>query len=356
MLAARLYGPKDLRVEDVPEPGAPGKGQVLIRVTAVGVCGSDLHNYEDARIGDTQISAPVTLGHEFAGVVEAVGEDARDGLDNELQIGQRVAVDPAMPCYRCENCELGHPNLCTRLQFHGLFPDDGALCERMLTDARGCFPVADSISDSAAALLEPLGIGIHAVDLAKLKVARSVAVIGAGCIGLTLIKLARLSGADPIYAFDKFRWRADKAVEWGATHAFTLDDGDSVEIINRETGGRGVDVVFEAAWADESVNTAAEMCRWGGKLMLVGIPSDDNLRMQHSIARRKGLSILVSRRMKHTYPRAIQLATTHSSQINLDDMISHRFPLEKAPEAFAMNLAYQDKVNKVIIDVFQSQG
>lgn len=143
MLAARLYGPKDLRVDDIPRPGAPALEQVLLRVTAVGVCGSDLHAYEDARIGDTIVPEPVILGHEFAGVIEAVGANARDGEGNLLQVGQRVAVDPATPCWRCESCERGHPNLCRRLHFHGLFPDDGSLCEYMLTDGRGCFPVPD---------------------------------------------------------------------------------------------------------------------------------------------------------------------------------------------------------------------
>ncbi len=351
MLAARLYGTEDLRVDEIDKPGDPGPGQVRIRVTAVGICGSDLHNYEDARIGDTSIKSPVILGHEFGGVVEAIGEGAADGHDEPLHIGQRVAVDPAMPCWRCEFCEQGHPNLCRRLHFHGLFPNDGALCEYMLTDARGCYPIPDSLSDASAALLEPLGVGIHAVDLGKLKVATSVAVIGAGCIGLNIIKLAQLSGAHPIIAFDKYRWRADEACKWGATEAYTLDDGDSAKIVKERTGGRGVDVVFEAAWADESVNTAAQMAALGGRLVLVGIPSDDNLQMQHSLARRKGLSIMMSRRMKHTYPRAIQLTTEHTDKLDLDAMISHRFPLTQAPEAFAMNLAYKDNVQKIIIDV-----
>lgn len=354
MLAARLYAPKDLRIDKLDRPPAPKRGQVLIRVTAVGVCGSDLHNYEDARIGDTTINSPVTLGHEFAGVIEALGENAYDGLGQALKIGQRVAVDPATPCYRCENCEHGHPNLCTRLHFHGLFPDDGALCEYMLTDARGCFPIPDNLTDSAAALLEPLGVGIHAVDLAKLSVANSVAIIGAGCIGLMITKLAQLSGAYPIYTFDKFAWRAKKSLEWGATHAYTLGEGASDEIIMEQTNGRGVDVAFEAAWADESVNTAAKMLRLGGRLLLVGIPSDDNLQMQHSIARRKGLSIIVSRRMKHTYPRAIQIATDYRDKLDLDQMVSHRYALTETPEAFAMNLAYQNEVQKVIIDVSTS--
>ncbi|MFN8565779.1 MAG: alcohol dehydrogenase catalytic domain-containing protein, partial [Anaerolineae bacterium] len=201
MLAAKLYGPRDMRIEAVDEPGDPGVGQVKIRVTAVGVCGSDLHNYLDARIGDTVIASPVVLGHEFAGVILAVGDDARDGEDNPLHVGQRVAVDPATPCLRCEMCEAGHPNLCRRLHFCGLYPDDGALQEQMIVAAHSCFPVPDSISDTAAALLEPLGVALHAVDLGKLRLARSVAILGSGPIGLLITHLVRLSGADPIYTF-----------------------------------------------------------------------------------------------------------------------------------------------------------
>ncbi|NDJ62106.1 MAG: alcohol dehydrogenase catalytic domain-containing protein [Chloroflexi bacterium] len=354
MLAARLHGPKNLQIDEIEKPPPPGPGQVLLHVTAVGICGSDLHNYEDARIGDTVVAQPVILGHEFAGVIEAVGPDAHDGNDQPLCVGQRVAADPATPCFRCENCEHGYPNLCTRLHFHGLFPDDGALCEYMITGSRGCFPVPNTVTDSAAALLEPLGVAIHAVDLGALKVANSVAVIGVGSIGMLITQLAALSGAHPIFAFDKFRWRAEKALKWGATEAYTLDDGDSAQIVMDRTGGRGVDVVFEAAWADESVNTAARMARLGGRLVLVGIPGDDNLQMQHSQARRKGLEIMMSRRMKHTYPRAIQLATEHPQALDLDKLISHRFPLKEAPQAFAMNFAYQDAVQKVIIDVSAS--
>src|SRR5687767_14791586 len=120
MTAARLYGPKKLRVDQVPHPGAPGVGQVLLRVTAVGICGSDLHTYQDARIGDTLIQSPLTLGHEFAGVVEEVGPGiSEDGEFHLLRPGMRVAVDPAQPCGRCEMCEQGHPNLCRRLHFCG---------------------------------------------------------------------------------------------------------------------------------------------------------------------------------------------------------------------------------------------
>lgn len=351
MLAARLYGPRDIRIDQVPEPPPPGPGQVRLKVAAVGICGSDLHTYADARIGDTKVESPLVLGHEFAGVIDGVGPGALDGLDQPLRPGQRVAVDPATPCWHCEMCEAGHPNLCVQLHFCGLWPDDGALQEFMLCDARTCFPLPDSLSDTEGALLEPLGVAIHAVDLGKLKVARSVAVLGCGPIGLPIIKLARLSGSDPIFAFDRFPWRAEKARDWGATHARTLDDGDPVAIIDAHTAGRGVDVVFEAAWADHSVQQAADMARLGGRLVLVGIPEEDTLTLRHSVARRKGLTIMMARRMKHTYPRAIRLATTHPAHLRLEDLVSHHFPLAETAAAFEMNARYAEGVHKIMIDV-----
>ncbi len=349
MLAARLYGPQDLRVDDIAPPGSPGPGDLLIKVTAVGICGSDLHTYEDARIGDTVVQQPLILGHEFGGEIIAVGPDARDGNDEPLEVGQRIAVDPASPCHRCELCEAGHPNLCRRLHFCGLWPDDGALQEQMIVRARDCFPVPASISAAGTALLEPLGVALHAVDLGKIKLANSVAVLGCGPIGLLIMKLAQLSGADPIYAFDCYPWRVEKAKAWGASDAWTVDSQDPVERIKDVTNGRGIDIVFEAAWADQSIAQAAEMARLGGRLVLVGIPSNDSLMMRHSAARRKGLSIMMSRRMKHTYPRAIHLAD--EGKLDLEDLISHRFPLAETPQAFAKNFAYETGVHKIVIDV-----
>ena len=171
MLAARLHGPGDLRVERVPHPGPPGRGEVLLRVRATGICGSDLHSYADFRIGDTAVESPLVLGHEFAGVIEAVGPGSLDGSFDAIQPGTRVAVDPAQPCGRCEFCEKGHPHLCRRLHFCGNYPDGGSLCEWMHMPARSCFPVPRRLNDAEAALLEPLGVAIHAVDLAKILMA-----------------------------------------------------------------------------------------------------------------------------------------------------------------------------------------
>jgi L-iditol 2-dehydrogenase len=346
MLAARLHGPRDLRVERVPHPGPPGRGQVLLRVLCTGICGSDLHSFLDARIGDTSVEKPLILGHEFSAVVEAVGPGTFDGHFEPLQPGTRVAVDPAQPCRRCELCEHGHPNLCCNLAFCGNFPYGGSLCEWMHMPARSCFPVPKSLNDAEAALLEPLGVAMHAIDLAKIKVASSAAILGAGPIGLLILQVAKLAGADPIFITDKFPWRLRLAANYGAI-AIHCEKDDAVQRIAKETRGRGVDVAIEAAWADRSVEDAAEMTRLGGRVVLVGIPGNDRLAMKASTARRKGLTIVMSRRMKHIYPRAIQLA--ERGGVDLHSLVSHRFPLKRIAHAFTLNTNYKDNVVKVII-------
>jgi L-iditol 2-dehydrogenase len=348
MKAARLHAARDIRIDDLPEPPPPGPGEALLRVRAVGICGSDLHMYADGRIGDTSFDSALVLGHEFMGEIVAVGAGARDGEHRPLTVGARVAVDPSSPCYRCELCEQGHPNLCPSHTFYGVYPTDGALRECMLVGARNCFPIPDAISDGAGTLLETLGVAIHAVDLGRLRVAEGVAVIGCGPVGLLILRLARLAGAAPLFAFDRFDWRVDKARESGAV-AWNVEAVDPVAAIREATGGRGVDVVFEAAWADHSVQTAVEIVRVGGRVVLVGIPGDDRLTMQHSTARRKGLDLRMARRMKHTYPRAIRLVT--GGMIALDDLISHHFALSATPEAFALNAEYAPGVHKIIVGI-----
>lgn len=352
MRTLKLTAPKSFELVDVPEPGRPGPEEVLIQVGAVGICGSDLHMYATGAIGYTRIESPAILGHEFMGTVLEVG--AEQGVF-DLQPGQRVAVDPAMPCLGCELCEAGHPNLCPNHTFFGVYPTDGALCERMIVPSINCFPIPDEISDGGGTLLETLGVAIHAVDLAKLKVAKTVAVIGCGPVGILIQKLALLSGAAEVFAFDPLPWRCDLAERWGS-QAWNLCSEKGVEILMEKTGGRGVDVVFEAAWADESINHAMEMAAYGGRVILVGIPPDDQACFAHSTARRKGLSIVMSRRMKHTYSRAIALASGSDPAVPLDTLVSESVPLEKAADAFRRNYAYEEGINKIVVQVKRSGG
>ena len=349
MQVARLYGPKDIRIQTENRPPAPSAGEVAINIRAVGICGSDLHMYETGAIGYTRISRPFILGHEFMGEVAAVGADARDGLHQPLQVGQRVAVDPVVPCWRCELCENGHPNLCPHHTFYGLFPQDGALREQMTVSARSCFPMPDSLSDDVGPLLETLGIAIHAIDFSKIRVASRVAVIGAGPVGLLIARLAALAGASQVFSFDRLDWRVNKARQWGADYACNVSQCDPVQAVMDATAGRGVDVAIEAAWADHSVQQAADMLRHGGRLALVGIPPDDQLTLKHSVARRKGLTIIMSRRMKHTYPRALDLAT--SGKVKLEELGSHHYDLSQTAAAYASAAAYEDGIHKVILRV-----
>jgi L-iditol 2-dehydrogenase len=343
MIAAVLHGSENLCIENVARSGKPGKGMALIKITSVGICGTDLNTFRKGADGDDFIP-----GHEFTGVVEAVGPEALDGNFHQLLPSTRVAVDPAQPCGHCEMCEKGNPNLCENLHFLGLYPDNGSLCQWIIVQAHSCFPVPDSIDSSQAVMLEPLGVAIHATDLARIRVNDSVVILGAGPIGLCILQLAILSGANPIFISDKLQWRLDVARKFGAV-TINCEKNDPVEIVSKKTGGRGVDVAIEVAWADQSIQQAADMARLGGRLVLVGIPHDDRFVAKASVLRRKGLTMRMCRRMKHAYPRAIQLVEQNT--VDVSSLVSHHFPFKKVAEAFELNAAYRDKVLKVIIDI-----
>jgi L-iditol 2-dehydrogenase len=212
--------------------------------------------------------------------------------------------------------------------------------------ARCCFPLPASVDDEMGALLEPLGVALHAVDMAHLRVGHTVAVLGCGPIGLLILQLALRAGADRVWVTDRLAWRLTLARRLGGIPVNGRKLNAASEI-QRCTGGRGVDVAFEAAWGEETVAEAAEMARFGGRVVLVGIPSGDGLTMKHSTVRRKGLTAVMSRRMKHVYPRCLQLA--QGGHVALSGLVSHRFSLREAPEAFALNSNYQDRVVKVMI-------
>ena len=346
--AACLHGPRDLRVDAVPHPGEPPPGQVLLRVEVVGICGSDLHTYRHARIGDTALAAPLILGHEFAGIAEQVGANCLDGHGHPLQPGVRVAVDPAQPCGRCEWCLRGDPNLCPHIVFCGLFPHQGAMRPWMHVPAATCFPVPGGMDATTAMMLEPLGVAIHSLDLAKVRLGESIAVIGTGPIGLCLLRLAAAAGAGPIFAADRLPWRVRLAAQFGPSTAFSTQDTNIVQAVLDATGGRGVDVAFEAACGGEVSQQAAEMLAPGGRLIAVGIDEDDRFVLKHSTLRRKGLTIKMVRRMKHSYTRAMRLV--EQGQIDLPALVSHCYPLQQAPEAFAANAAYREGVVKVAVN------
>jgi L-iditol 2-dehydrogenase len=334
MKVLRLHGMGDLRLHDEPEP-VPGPGEVLLRVTAVGLCGSDLHWFSEAGIGDARLQEPLVLGHEFAGVIES-GE----------RRGERVAVDPAVPCGACEFCLEGNPNFCSALRFAGHGTEDGALRQYMAWPAHCLHPLPNSLTDADGVMLEPLGIAIHAVDLGHLMPGMTVGVFGCGPIGLLVLQLARAAGATHVMATEKLPHRLEAARSLGATAVFQATDGrESAEIL-AATEGKGVDVAFEAAGENEAVETAMAAARPGARVVLIGIPAEDRTAFTASTARRKGLTIKLTRRMKRVYPRAIRLV--EGGMVDVRSLVTHRFPLEEFDKAFST--AQRREGLKVIIE------
>jgi L-iditol 2-dehydrogenase len=335
MRAARLHGIGDIRISDEPMPVA-GSGTSLIKVTAVGICGSDLHWYEDAGIGDAQLTAPLVVGHEFAGVIEGGPRH-----------GERVAVDPAIPCEVCEQCLAGNRNLCPYVRFSGHGSTDGALREYLTWPNDLLHPLPDELSDPDGAMLEPLGVALHAYDLGHVRIGSTVAVIGCGPIGLCLVQLARAGGATLVIASDPLEHRREAALRYGADAVFNADPEQYRPGMAEATQGRGVDVVFEVAGTDAAVAAAIEAARPGARVVLAGIPGNDQTTFSASGARRKGLSLIMVRRMKETvYPRAIQLVGR--GLIDIRTMVTARFGLARAEQAFRTALAREGL--KVIIE------
>ena len=312
MRAARLHAAGDLRVADEPEPAA-GPGTSLVRVTAVGICGSDLHWWDEGAIGDTRLTHPLVLGHEGAGVIA-------DGPRR----GERVAIDPAIPDETCRACRDGYRNLCYRIRFSGHGETDGMLREIMAWPSGLLHPLPDGVSDADGAMLEPLGVAIHSADLGHLPFAGSAAVIGCGPIGLLLVQVLKAAGASSVLAVEPLADRREAAARMGA---------DQVAGSDAALDDAGVDVAFEAVGNDEAVGLAMASVRPGGRVVLAGIPGDDSIRFGASLARRKGLTIAMVRRMNEVYPRAIGLAAR--GVVDLGSVVTSRFGLGEVREAFA---------------------
>lgn len=344
MKAALLYGPRDIRIEDLPEPGPPGPGEALVEVRAVGLCGSDLHYWTDGRIGDTVLAEPFIIGHEPSGIVREVGPGV-----TSLRPGARVAIDPALPCGECDWCQQGHPNLCPHVRFFGTPPTQGALRERLVHPVEGLLELPATMTLADGALCEALGVALHAVDLGHVRTGTSAVVLGCGSIGLLCLQVLRCAGATALYAIDLEPARLELAKQFGAAAVCCAAETDPVAWLADQTGGRGVETVLESATSCETQLQATAMARIGGRVVLVGIPPADEFTLCHSVARRRGLTIAFARRMKHVYRRALQLASTGA--IDLPSVTTHRAPLAEVAAAFDLVEHRRDGVVKCVIEV-----
>jgi L-iditol 2-dehydrogenase len=343
MRVSRLHGTRDLRLEELARP-TPGSDEVLLQVACVGVCGSDVHYYQHGRIGSQVVEEPIIMGHEFSARITALGAKVTG-----LEPGQLVAIEPGISCGQCEPCRHGHPNLCPEVRFCGTPPIDGVFAEYAVMPAENCFPLPQGMSAIEGAMLEPLGIAIHSVDLGHLKAGLTVAVLGAGPIGLLIAAAAKAAGASQIFVTEPLAYRRQFALDYIANAALDPETQDVVAGIRQLTAGRGVDVAFEAAGAPETPQQAAAVTRIGGKVIIAGIPPDGMMTMQADTVRHKGLTIKIVRRMKHTYPRAIRLVQT--GMVDVKPLATHLLPLERISEAFEMVAGYRDGVLRAVIQI-----
>jgi L-iditol 2-dehydrogenase len=329
MRCATIHAAGDVRVEQMPDP-VPGPGESLVRITSVGLCGSDLHWFVEGGIGDAALARPLVLGHEMAGIV----------VSGPLT-GRSVGVDPALPCERCRECRAGLEHLCTRMHFAGHSDTDGGLRELMAWPDHRLHLLPDRYDPACGALLEPLGVAVHSTDLAHLRPGWSVAVVGCGPIGLMLVQLAAAAGCE-VVAVEPRDHRRAAALHAGAATALAPDE------VPDSPSTSTCHVAFEVSGADDGLASAAALARPGARIVLVGIPDDDSTTFQASLMRRKGLTLACARRMTaDAYERAISLAVREV--VDLSWLTSDRFPLDDAAAAFAT--ATRRDGLKVVVDV-----
>ena len=327
MRVVKVISPREMRLEEAPVP-SPGPGEALVRIKAVGICGSDLQYYTQGRIGDLQFNSGHILGHEVAGVVETLGPGAAGPPP-----GTPVAVDPAIYCGKCRFCMEGNPNFCKNLRFFGSPPMAGALQEFIVHPSHLLLPLPAGMTLPVGAITEPLGVAIHAVDLGHLHLGCRVAIFGCGPIGILAARVAQLAGASAIYASEPLAHRREAVLRYGATAAFDPEREDVVRAIREATQGEGVDVVFDMAGSQSATTQALDALMPGGTAVLVGYWKKDEVTLAGIRAMRKGLTLRFVRRMKNTFERAIEL--TRLKLVDLESLISHEFSLDDVVEGFA---------------------
>jgi len=347
MKAAYLTAIRELEIRDVPEPRLQEPDDVLLQVETVGVCGSDIHYYRTGRIGDQVVEFPFVLGHELSGRVVDVGPDA-----GRVKVGQRVAVDPLAPCGACDQCLSGRMHTCRNQKFLGC-PGQaaGCLCEYIVMPASSCFPVGENVSATQTALIEPLAIGVYAQQLGGSTDGKTIVILGSGPIGLCVLLACRAAGDCKVYATDLIDERLVVARKLGANWTGKPTDLDVVaEIAAAEP--LGVDLAFECAGEQETLDQGVELLAPGGKFMMVGIPETDRVSFSPARMRRKELTLQNVRRQNECEQLAVDMVS--DGRITVDSLATHDFSLHQTKEALDLVDAYGDGVVKAMIHVARS--
>jgi L-iditol 2-dehydrogenase len=342
MKAAFLTDIRKIEVRDAPEPSIQKDTDVLLRVAAVGICGSDLQYYSTGRIGSDVVHFPFIIGHECVADVQEMGKDVQ-----KIKAGNRVVVDPAVSCGICDQCTGGRPNTCRNLRFLGCPQQlDGSLAEFIVMPESNCYLLDEGIDAKMGILVEPLSIGIYSLRLLGDFSASAIAILGAGPIGLSVGLAAADIGIPKIHMTDKIENRLEAAQKAGAAWTGNPDRSDIVTKI-LEIEPSGLDAVFECCGDQDALDQAVELLKPGGRLLIVGIPEADLVTFDVHKLRRKEITVHNVRRQNGCIPAAIDLIRRKIT--DLEFMVTHSFCLEDTQKAFDLVENYRDGVIKAII-------
>jgi L-iditol 2-dehydrogenase len=347
MKRAVLTGIKQIEVREEARPVLQHDDDVLLKISHVGICGSDMHYFKEGRIGEQVIEYPFTIGHECSAIIAATGR-AVQGLEE----GQRVFVEPSVPCLQCSQCRAGREHTCLNVRFLGAAGQiSGGLAEYIVMPARNCFLLPDNIGLAQAALIEPLSIAYHAVRFAPAsEKVQAMAILGAGPIGLSVLTILKALRRVSILITDKLDYRLQVAEKAGVN--FTANPlRQNISVLVSEQWPQMLDVVFECAGQQETLDQGVDLLKPGGSLIIVGIPASERISFEIDKMRRKEISLFNVRRQNNAVLPVIEL--WKEGKISPDFMISHRTPLADAIEAFQRVAGYQDGVIKALIRVVE---
>lgn len=344
MKSMMLTGIRQMEMKEVPDPMIVNDTYVLIRMERLGVCGSDVHYYTTGRIGSQVVQYPFPVGHEGAGTVVKTGLSVR-----HVKPGDRVFIDPAMYCGKCDQCLAGRTHTCRNTKFLGCpGQSEGSLSEYIVMPEVCCYPIPDHVSFDEAAFAEPLSIGVYAVRLYGHPIKnKKIGILGCGPIGMSVLIASMAEGAEKIYVTDKIERRLEIAKGSGACWTGNPDHENIVEFILKEEP-LALDVVFECCGQQEAMDQAVQLLKPGGKIMIIGIPEFDHWSFSTDVIRRKEICLQNVRRQNECVQ--ITLDMISDGRANVKHLITHHFPFDKTKEAFDLVAGYKDGVMKAMID------
>lgn len=340
-----LTGIREMEIVDSEVPSIQKSNEVKIKLSTIGVCGSDIHYYSEGKIGTQVVEYPYPVGHECSGIIEEIGKNV-----SNVKVGDLVVVDPSVHCGECDQCKSGRPHTCRHNKFLGCPGQlDGCLAEYIVMPDFTCFPVSGKLNSEQAALIEPLTIGVYTVKLAQIEDKTiSTGIFGAGPIGLSILLKLKADGIDNIGIIEPLEYRLKKANEIGVKYSINPEK-ENVENIVKENERYLLDVVFEASGEQEAVTNAVKLLKPGGKLVLVGIPPEAQYTFDMDLMRRKELTVINVRRQNHCVEEAIELVV--NGKIDVEKMVTHNFTLNETPTAFDIVEGYKDGAIKAMINL-----